>query len=132
MKDKISDRQLTFILLMAIVPLGLLSKSYKGFGSYWVNNYAGDVLYEVFWCLFIFLLFPKKTQITKIVLGVLFVTCILEFLQLWHPLWLETFRAYFLGRILIGTTFSWWDFPHYVAGSAIGWLCLDKINRRSY
>lgn len=130
MKVKISDRQQTIILLPIVMALGLLSKSYSGFGSEWVNDYSGDVLYEVFWCLFIFLLFPKKAWITQIALGVFCTTCILEFLQLWHPIWLESLRSSFLGRTILGTTFSWWDFPHYAVGSAIGWWCLNKISDR--
>jgi hypothetical protein len=130
MKLKISDRQLTIILFLIVIPLGLLSKSYSGFGSEWVKDYSGDIIYEVFWCLFLFLLFPRKAWITQIAVGVFGVTCVLEFLQLWHPLWLESLRSSFLGRTLLGTTFSWWDFPHYAIGSAIGWLCLNKISDR--
>ena len=54
---------------------------------------------------------------------VLVVTCTLAFLQLWHPAFLEAIRSTFLGRTLIGTTFAWWDLPHYAVGCALGtWL----------
>ncbi|ODS34777.1 MAG: hypothetical protein SCARUB_00037 [Candidatus Scalindua rubra] len=45
--------------------------------------------------------------------SVLGITCFLEFLQLWHPPFLESIRSTFIGSVLIGTTFTWWDFPHY-------------------
>lgn len=32
-----------------------------------------------------------------------------------------------LGRTLIGTTFSLWDFPHYVLGCVLGWLWLRQL-----
>jgi hypothetical protein len=48
------------------------------------------------------------------------VTCALEVLQLWHPAPLEAVRGTFLGRTLLGTTFVWWDFPHYALGCALG------------
>ncbi|MBW4619651.1 MAG: DUF2809 domain-containing protein [Cyanosarcina radialis HA8281-LM2] len=130
MKLKISDRQLIIVLLPIVTLLGLLSKSYSGFGSEWVKDYSGDILYEVFWCLFIFFLFPRKTWITQIAVGVFGVTCVLELLQLWHPLWLQSLRSSLVGRTILGTTFSWWDFPHYGIGSAIGWWCLNKISDR--
>ena len=57
----------------------------------------------------------------------LVVTCALEVLQLWHPWFLEKVRSTFLGKALIGTTFVWWDFPHYFLGSLIGWVWLKRI-----
>jgi hypothetical protein len=50
-------------------------------------------------------------------------------MQLWHPPWLEWMRGYFLGRTILGSTFDWWDFPYYFAGSALGWLWLRIVNR---
>lgn len=58
-------------------------------------------------------------------------TCILEFLQLWHPPFLELIRSYLIGRLLIGTSFSWWDFPHYLVGCLIGWWWLAKLEKFS-
>jgi len=48
-------------------------------------------------------------------------------LQLWHPPFLELIRSTFWGRALIGTSFSWWDFPHYIFGSAIGGFLIEKL-----
>ena len=39
------------------------------------------------------------------------VTCVLDVLQLWHPMFLENVRATFLGNAILGTTFVLWDFP---------------------
>ena len=47
-------RTLILLSLFLIVPLGLFSKAYVGIGQEWIRNYSGDVLYEIFWCLFIF------------------------------------------------------------------------------
>lgn len=46
----------------------------------------------------------------QIPLWVFAITCMLEFLHLWHPPILEEFKATFVGRLLIGTTFSWENF----------------------
>jgi hypothetical protein len=116
---------LVSIILIAIA--GLLSKSYSGWGREWVNDYAGDILYEVFWCLLLFAFFPRQDRILPICLGVFIFTCSLEFLQLWHPPILEAWRSHILGKLLLGTTFVWWDFPHYFLGCLLGWWYLHRL-----
>jgi hypothetical protein len=111
--------------------LGFALKLDDGPGQDWVNNYAAGVLYEVFWCLVLFLVWPRPEYITRIAVGVFLVMSLLEVLQLWHPWLLERFRDTFLGKALIGTTFSWWDIPHYVVGCALGWLWMRVIARKT-
>ena len=118
---------LIFISLVVITAAGLLSKHYRGPGNEWVNHYLGDVLYEIFWCLLIFWLVPRKKTIPIVALLVFILTCILEILQLSRATFLEEIRSNSMGRLLIGTTFSWWDFPHYFLGSFVGWLWLEQI-----
>jgi hypothetical protein len=67
----------------------------------------------------------------RIALIVLAVTCALEFLQLWHPVWLEQIRRTLPGRALLGTTFGWTDFPPYFAGAVIGWALVRLYQRTS-
>ncbi len=55
------------------------------------------------------------------------VTCVIEFLQLWHPSWLQTIRATRPGRLVLGTHFSWWDFPAYFVGGAMSWIVLKVM-----
>jgi len=109
--------------------MGFYSKFYRGPAAEWVNGSLGGVLYEIFWCLLSFLCFPR-TKPLRIAGIVLAVTCLLEFLQLWHPPFLETLRSCFLGRALLGTTFAWLDFPHYLAGSLLGWLWVKCLRRK--
>jgi hypothetical protein len=113
--------------LLIVTPLGFVFKLYEGPGHNWVNNYAAGVLYEIFWCLVLFFVWPRRETITRIALGVFFVTSLLEVLQLWHPWVLERVRTTFPGQALIGTTFSWWDFPHYALGCVLGWLWMVRI-----
>jgi hypothetical protein len=116
----------TLLSLALITPLGFYTKIYQGPGAPWVHEHLGGVLYVVFWCLVLVLVF-RKTQPWKIAPGVLLVTCGLEFLQLWHPLFLEYLRSYYIGRTILGTTFDWYDFPYYFAGWIIGWLWLKWL-----
>ena len=108
--------------LLVVTPLGFVFKFYSGPGNLWFNNYGAGVLYEIFWILLAFLFFPSKRSANVIPVSVFIITCILEFLQLWHPPFLAVIRSSFPGSALIGTTFVWWDFPHYVSGCLIGWI----------
>ncbi len=107
--------------LLVVTPLGLVFKFYSGPGNGWFNNYGAGVLYEIFWILLAFLFFHSKRSANVIPIHVFIITCILEFLQLWHPPFLKMIRSSFLGSAIIGTTFVWWDFPHYILGCLIGW-----------
>jgi len=88
------------------------------------------VLYEIFWCLAILFAVPRVTA-WKVAAAVLAATCALEVLQLWNPLVLAIARERFLGAVLLGTTFSWLDFPHYLLGCSLGWLWVTTIQRRA-
>ena len=123
-------RKYIVLALLVVTPAGFLFKFYSGPAQWWFNNYGAGLLYEVFWILVAFFFWPKKELVNRIPLWVFVVTCTLETLQLWHPWFLEKIRSYFLGRALIGTSFTWWDFPHYVIGCLIGWLFIKWIIKR--
>ncbi len=120
----------TLISILIIVPLGIYSKFYSGQAARWVNDSLGGVLYVIFWCLFAFL-FLSNTKPWKIAAVVFAVTCFLEFLQLLHPSFLEYFRSNFVGRTILGTTFTWSDFPYYLVGCGIGWLWMKSLQKHS-
>jgi Protein of unknown function (DUF2809) len=80
----------------------------------------GGAAYVIFFVVALAII-SQASSATCITLIVLTLTCVLEFLQLWHPLWLEQIRRTLLGRALLGTTFGWTDFPPYFAGAVIGW-----------
>lgn len=127
-KNLINKKRLwTFVSLFIIVPIGFYSKFYSGPAAEWVNNSLGGIFYEIFWCLVVFFLF-QKTKPGTISLIVLTVTCILEFLQLWHPPFLELVRRNFIGGIILGSSFSGSDFLYYFIGCWIGWYWMRRIN----
>ncbi len=107
--------------VIALIPLGYFIR-FHGLGPEWLNDFLGSVMYEMFW-ISLFLGIWPKVQPLKVAVTVCLATCSLEFLQLWHPPLLQALRANLLGRLILGTTFSWADFPAYFAGSGLGfWL----------
>ena len=116
------------LFLLILVPIGFYSKFYSGPAANWVNNSLNGVFYEIFWCLLIALFFDAARP-RVIAVSVLIATCLLEILQLWHPPFLVSIRDHFLGRTILGTTFTWSDFPYYIIGCGIGWV-LIKITKR--
>ena len=116
------------VSLSIIVPLGFIIKFYPGPGHDWLNNAFGGVPYDIFWILLVAYLWPKASPL-NIALGVCLITCGLEFLQLWSPPFLQAIRVTSLGRLLLGSSFSWLDFPYYFIGSALGWVWVRSLQR---
>jgi hypothetical protein len=120
----------TLAALAIVIPLGFYSKVYSGPASHWVNNSLGGVLYVIFWTL-LFSVICIRSRGWKITLAVWLITCILELLQRWHPQFLEAVRATFLGRTLIGNSFSWLDMVHYAAGALVSLLLLQILRKQA-
>jgi hypothetical protein len=118
-----------FSSLILVTLLGFFFKFYRGFAQGWLNNSGAAIWYEVFWCLFFYGFIPTKKAVITIPIWVFGVTCFLEVLQLWHPPLLELARSTLVGRLLLGTTFAWWDFLYYAIGCLIGWVWLRQIHR---
>ncbi len=118
-------RMRVLLLLLFVVPLGFATKFYTDGGHLWVNNYLGGFFYEIFWILVAFFIFPRSKPF-HIAFIVFLATCALEFLQLWHPPFLEWARSYFIGRTVLGNYFTWYDFPWYILGSLAGFVIINS------
>ena len=130
MRSRSRFRVFLFVSLVVLIPLGIGTKLYQGPGERWFHNFAGAVLYEIFWILLVVFLWPRASPL-RVCLGVLFATVVIECLQLWHPAWLTAIRATLVGRGLLGSTFSYWDFPYYILGCALGWGWLHGLARKA-
>jgi hypothetical protein len=115
--------------LSAVVIIGFLFWNYEGPGGTWFKYYATAAVYEIFWCLVVFLIWPQRRYASRIAAGVLLASCLLEVLQLWRPVFLQEIRATFIGAALIGTSFVWRQFPYYVAGAVIGYFWMRILTR---
>ena len=123
------NRKAAVLLLAVVTPLGFACKAFPGPEGWWFRNHGAGLLYEVFWILAAFVVFPTKRAGRRIPWVVFAVTTVLEFLQLSRAPILEAVRDFAVGRMLIGTTFVWWDIPHYAAGCVLGALLLRWIAR---
>lgn len=115
------------VALVAVVPLGFYTKLYSGPWEHWVNNSLGGVFYVIFWSLLLSLLLPEVRR-WKVIILIFLITCSLEFMQLWHPPFLERVRSTFLGATLIGNSFVWLDLLHYLLGSLVSVVLLHYLH----
>lgn len=107
-----------FILLCVLIPLGFATKWYQGPAAEWMHRYAGDILYPMFWYFVGVFLVPRANPW---VLGLLVLACstVVEFTQLFNTPLLEWLRQSFIGRTLVGVSFSVTDIVYYVVGSLL-------------
>jgi Protein of unknown function (DUF2809) len=126
-KYYLRHRLLFLINILTIVPLGYIVR----FGHIlpeFISDAGGSIAYEIFWILSIVTIFPRA-NIRITVISVCLATCSIEFLQLYQPPWLQAIRATLPGRLVLGTTFSWQDFPPYFVGCALGLLLVGYLDR---
>ncbi|MEL7330495.1 MAG: DUF2809 domain-containing protein [Cyanobacteria bacterium J06559_1] len=121
-------RLLCSVCLGVLVALGLCSKfSGTTWGYAWVNDMAGDALYEIFW---IWLVGSTKVcwRVGRIAIATFLVTATIECTQL--IAFPEAWTAQLWWRLLLGTHFSWLDFIYYALGCTVGALSLIWLRAR--
>ena len=116
------------ILLVVLIILGISTKLYHGVASEFVHNHLGGIFYVIFWILFFSLILPGQKPF-KITLWVFMVTCVIEFTQLYHPIYLEKLREYFVFRAFFGNSFNPFDILFYMVGAMLGYFLLILIKR---
>ncbi len=115
---KLPSRAALLAALCVLTPLGFATKHVHGPLGGWFQDYAGGVVYVMFWMLLALWLRPSLPP-ARVAWVVLALTSALEVLQLWSGPVLDAIRRTYLGRALIGDTFSAWDFVHYAIGCAL-------------
>ena len=112
--------------IVVVVPLGYVVRFSFWLGLEWLHDALGSIAYEIFWILLVTFFIPKKS-VVWVAVGVCLATCAVEFLQLWqHPL-LKMLHSTIPGRLVLGNSFTWWDFPPYFVGSFLGWLWVRSL-----
>ena len=109
------------LLILAVIPLGLFSRSQTAAVFPFFHIYGGDTLYSVLvflllaWCF-------NKTGTVKLALSALFISYGVEFLQLYQAPWIQNIRATKLGGLILGFGFLWSDIICYTVGMAMCFL----------
>ncbi|MGD9110207.1 MAG: DUF2809 domain-containing protein, partial [Phycisphaerales bacterium] len=80
---------------------------YRGAAQYWIRFYVSGSVYVLMWSLLFFFFWPTKSNTIRIPAFVLLGTCLLEFLQLWKPGFLQQIRSTLIGAGILGTDFVW-------------------------
>lgn len=111
------SRTITSLLIAATIAAGLWTRSsFFPFPPFFAK-YGGDALWAVVVFLGCALLFPKLTTVRLAALS-LAISWSVEFLQLYHPGWLDAIRATRLGTLALGNTFNAPDLIAYAIGIA--------------
>lgn len=87
-----------------------------------LRDASGGIAYVLAFALLASYLLPP----TLSALAALVFTCTIEFLQLGHPPFLDAARQTLPGRLILGTTFHWSDFPPYFAGALLARRLLKR------
>jgi Protein of unknown function (DUF2809) len=117
--------------IIIIVPVGYVVRFAKEPGLEWLQDALGSLAYEIFWILLVAFFLPKASPLWTAV-GVFLATCGVEFLQLWQPPFLQAARATLPGRLVLGNSFAWSDFPSYFIGSFFGWIWMHKLSKNTW
>ena len=124
--------RLVFVLVIILLtPIGFYTKFYQGAGEKWVHLYAGDILYPIWWYFLLLVIVPRFNPYFLAALNLTF-DILGEFSQLIDTPLLESIRANFIGRTVIGSGFDSDDFIYYFIGNAlalIAYLILVKLLR---
>jgi hypothetical protein len=106
------------LALVIVLPAGYFLRFTPGLPE-WLRDASGGALYVVCLALGLGVLWPRGRPV-MLAVAAFALTCGVEFAQLAHPAWLDALRATRPGRLALGTTFAWGDFPPYAAGAVLG------------
>jgi glycopeptide antibiotics resistance protein len=129
MPIKFYRQRLVFLVnILAIVPLGYAIRFSHILPEYF-HDAGGSIAYQILLMLLVLFIYPPANlRLTAI--WACGVSCAIELLQLYQPPWLQAIRATWAGRLILGTTFLWSDFPAYFVGSYLGWLWVRWLGKR--
>jgi len=118
----VSGRRYYAVAFIGVVALGLASRSYPGLLPAFLGKYPGDAL----WALMVFcglgFLNPGLST-SRLAVCALLISYVDEFTQLYQAPWINKIRDTYVGHLILGSTFSWFDMLAYTVGVAFGVTC---------
>lgn len=115
------NRSLYALLIIAVILIGLASRSQSFLLPSIIKLYAGDALWALTAYLMIAFLFPRLSVSKVAILAGMF-SFTVEISQLYHAPWIDEIRRIRLGGLLLGHGFLWSDLICYCIGIGIGVL----------
>lgn len=115
--------------MVCIVPLGYFVRFSKGLNAPLFQDIGGSLAYQILLMFGAAFLFPRLS-LMKCAIGVFAFSCAVEFLQLWQAPFILEIRATWPGRVILGSTFVWADFPPYALGCMLGWMVIRQLRQR--
>jgi hypothetical protein len=114
-------RLIYFILVIATIIIGLLSRHFKC-----IPLFIGDILWATMVYFIMRFLFINRHMKLVVVASLLFCFAI-EFSQLYKAPWINELRHTLFGRLVLGEGFLWSDLLCYVVGVGIGFFVDDLL-----
>jgi len=119
------QRLIFLAAILLVIPIGYGLRAAPGLPE-WIRNFLGNVAYCLLWSLMIAVIAPKMSALRLAIAGSGLVVLI-EFSQLLHFGWLVELRSYRLGRLVLGSGFSWIDQIQYLLAAFINSLLLHRV-----
>ena len=111
-----SKRILYIIAILFLILIGLSSRKIS-----MILEETGDGLWAMaLFCFLRFLFINQKLE--RIAIATLAISFAVEFSQLIRWDWLVAFRSTFIGHMLLGQGFVWWDLLAYIIGVLLAYL----------
>jgi glycopeptide antibiotics resistance protein len=114
--------------MVLIIPFGYSMRFAPGLNPV-LQDVVGSLAYQVLIMFLVAFLYPRLSLVT-VAIGVFVFSAAIEFLQLYQPSWLQAIRATWAGRVILGNTFLWADFPPYALGCLLGWVGVRSLRQR--
>ena len=125
----VNARRYYAVAFIGVVALGLASRRYPHLFPAVLGKYPGDAL----WALMVFcglgFLNPWLPTL-RLAVYALLISYVDEFSQLYQAPWINPVRGTYVGHLVLGSTFSWYDMLTYTVGVAFGVACRTiAVNR---
>lgn len=108
-----------------VIPLGYVLRVTPTLPE-WSRNFLGNIAYCLLWSLMVAVIVPKLPALRLAIIGSGLVVLI-EFSQLIEFDWLNDLRSHQLGRLILGSGFTWIDQLEYLVAAPINSVILQSV-----
>jgi glycopeptide antibiotics resistance protein len=115
--------------MVSIIPFGYCVRFSTQLHAPLLQDIVGSVAYQILLMMVVAFISPRLSLV-KNAIGVFIVSSAIEFQQLCQLPFLVAVRATWVGRVILGNTFLWSDFPPYALGCLLGWIILRTLRQK--